>query len=153
MSAENKELQSPISFAEWLERKAAATDAWAPLVADFATDMVGEDFDAIAAGRRDAAIARALAAHLEQIEQWAAVNPECEVRVSSEDICGVEAWFWYPADGGGTMALCERHAEKHRYAQRVPRVWDICHQLAAGFTDPNAAIQDPHATPGRPEKQ
>jgi hypothetical protein len=89
--------------------------------------------------RQDAATARALAAHVEQIQQWADVNPECEVRVSSEYICGKETWYWYPADGGGTMALCEQHAENRAYAKPLPRVWDICHSLAAGF-DPNAAI-------------
>lgn len=78
---------------------------------------------------------RALAVELQRIREWADVNPECEVRISSEDICGAEAWYWYPADDGGTMALCERHNEHHSaYSKPLPRSGDICHRLAAGFT-------------------
>jgi hypothetical protein len=131
----NKTSATRVSFAQWLRRM---SEDW--LMTLNAVDGIPEsEYENLEELRTDIQVARALAAHVEQIQQWADVNPECEVRVSSEAICGKETWYWYPADGGGTMALCEQHAENRAYAKPLPRVWDICHSLAAGF-DPNAAI-------------
>lgn len=41
-----------------------------------------------------------------------AVSPRCEVWMSDSP-CSEPTTHFYPAMGGGTMALCEEHAQKH----------------------------------------
>lgn len=38
-------------------------------------------------------------------------------------MCGQPTAYWYPSMGGGTMALCETHAQKHlSYASAISMV-------------------------------
>lgn len=50
-----------------------------------------------------------------------AVSPRCEVVTNIDAVQDKREWsfcdkpttHWYPTMGGGTMALCEEHAQKH----------------------------------------
>ncbi len=47
--------------------------------------------------------------------KWKAAPPSlrCEVQLSNGDQCHEQSKYAYPAMGGGYMALCDDHAQKH----------------------------------------
>ena len=68
------------------------------------------------------------------------VSPTCEVLTgwngpSAPAFCDAPSTHWYPADGGGTMALCEVHARAHPYAARVGEPWTHARSTPPGNTN------------------
>lgn len=57
------------------------------------------------------------------------ISPVCEFGFGPVCYCGNATDFAYPVHGSGWMALCAKHAEKHK-----PHIWSVCELIYKGET-------------------